>query len=268
MGLKTIHAGHGGVDPGACANGYREADIARTITKKMCQITGAYDATDNTAVSVNDNLAKIVRNVNGRNPSANDWNISNHLNAATPSATGVEVWYYEGDEEGRKKAAEVSAAIANVLKIPNRGAKGTKNLYVINNTNGHTLLIEWCFITNAGDIQRLLNNMDSAVNAALKCFGYGSGTTVPPTTSNQNNKKNGEVTMMCTFQINKRPTVYFYNGDRIVALNHPDQLKELRKIYKDNNGKDMPHYQYSSNIPWYWRIDQVTKMKDWDGKVI
>lgn len=174
MALKTVHAGHGGADPGAVGNGYKESEVCQTITQKMCKISGAYDASDKTSTSVSQNLGNIVRNVNSANPSPTDWHISNHLNAASPSATGVEVWYYAGDSTAKQKAEEVSATIANALKIPNRGAKPTSDFYVVMNTTGRMLLIEWCFITNASDMQRLMNNMDSAVSAVMKLFGYGS----------------------------------------------------------------------------------------------
>ena len=182
--LTTIHAGHGGVDPGALGSGYTEADLARRITANMVAKTGAFDATDNTATSVNDNLNKIVRNVRLKSSSGSDWNISNHLNAASPSATGVEVFYFSGDPEGKAKAEQISATISQALDIPNRGAKIGDGLFVINSTPGHSLLIEWAFITNPGDVQKLLGNLDVAVNRVINLFGYGATIVDPnqPTT--------------------------------------------------------------------------------------
>ncbi|TFJ36732.1 Ply protein, partial [Carnobacterium divergens] len=58
--ITTSHAGHGGVDPGAVSGQYREADIARMINNQIVAKSGAVDATDNSAISVNDNLSKIV----------------------------------------------------------------------------------------------------------------------------------------------------------------------------------------------------------------
>ena len=180
MTIKTIHAGHGGIDPGAVGNGYKEADIARQITDKMIAKTGAFNATDNSAISVNDNLAKIVGNVERVSRSSNDWNISNHLNSASPQATGVEVFYFSTDSEAKQKAEQVSAVIATALGLPNRGAKHGNDLYVIRNTTGKMLLIEWGFISNASDIKTLLANMDGAINEVIKLFGYQvSGTEKP-----------------------------------------------------------------------------------------
>ena len=180
--ITTIHAGHGGVDPGAIGSGHTEAALARQITNQMVAKTGAFNATDDTATSVNDNLNKIVRNIKLKSSNGSDWNISNHLNAASPSATGVEVYYYGGDAEGKRKAEEISAAISKALGIPNRGARDGSWLYVLNNTPGHSLLIEWSFISNPSDVNKLLTNMDRATTEVVKLFGYGdgNGTIIPP----------------------------------------------------------------------------------------
>lgn len=178
--LTTSHAGHGGIDPGAIGNGYREADLARTINQKMVAKTGAIDTTDNSAVSVNDNLRKIVNSINIHS-NGESWNISNHMNSASPLATGVEVYYSQGDLAGKAKAEQVSATISTILGIPNRGAK-TADLYVIRNTKGHTLLIEWAFISNPNDIQKLLNNLETVTSEVAKCFTGGNVAPKPPVT--------------------------------------------------------------------------------------
>ncbi|EMF0415755.1 N-acetylmuramoyl-L-alanine amidase [Enterococcus faecium] len=181
--ITTSHAGHGGTDPGACSGNYGEAVIARQINKKWLAITGGVDCTVDNSVSVNDNLAKICQKVNAASKNTTDWNISHHLNAAGGVGTGAEVWYWAGDEPSRVKAAAMSAAIAKALGIPDRGAKPTTSLYVHNNTVGRMLLIEWCFIDRAGDIQALMNKMDAAVKAAASVFGYTGGNTNTPPSS-------------------------------------------------------------------------------------
>lgn len=182
MTIKTIHAGHGGkngFDPGAVGSGYTEADIARRITAKMIQISGAKDTSDNSATTVNGNLGNIVQNVNAFS-GATEWNISNHLNGATPAATGAEVYYFSGDAEAKAMAARISATIASVLQIPDRGAKAGDGLYVIRNTTGKMLLIEWGFITNPNDVNRLMQNFDTVVTAVTNLFGYSGGAVTPP----------------------------------------------------------------------------------------
>lgn len=181
IAIETNHGGHYGLnmmDPGAVNGSYKEAVIAQTLNSKVLKIVGGHDASDFSATNVNQNLVNQVANMN-RYAKVNGWNLSHHLNAFNRQANGVEVWYYAGDEAARQKAGEVSAAIARALGLVNRGAKPTTNLYVVSNSNGHTLLIEWCFIDNVNDIASLLNNMDKAVAAMVNCFGYGSPTPNP-----------------------------------------------------------------------------------------
>lgn len=186
MAIVTAHAGHGGkkngsswTDPGAVGNGYLEATVARTITDKMIAKTGAKNITDNTSTNsnaiINTQAARINQNADG-------YHISNHLNAATPAATGVEVLY--GNVAQKALAAKMSAAIAKVLGIPDRGAKDGSWLGIARLTGSgkKVLLIEWGFISNSGDMKKLMANMNNAIDAVLKELGYN--TTSKPTPSN------------------------------------------------------------------------------------
>ncbi|TFJ56865.1 hypothetical protein CKN96_10455 [Carnobacterium maltaromaticum] len=188
MTIKTAHAGHGGIDPGAVGNGRQEAEVARLYNNKIVQLTGAVNATDDTATSVNDNLNKIVAKVNAVSGN-DDWNISIHLNAATPAATGVEVFAFSQDSAGMAKAAEISAKLADVYGIPNRGAKAGDGLFVIKNTKGHMLLIELGFISNANDLNQVLNKIDAACNAIVGSFGYSGGAISNPKENTKNQIK-------------------------------------------------------------------------------
>lgn len=183
MTIRSNGGGHGGrqsgsnwMDPGAVGNGRREADVVRTITQKMQAIASVANTSDQSATTVNQNLQN---QVNAMNSAGNGWAITNHLNAFNGQATGAEVWYWAGNEEARKKAAEVSAAIAKALGIVDRGAKATTSLFVHRNTNSgvNVLLIEWCFIDNANDMRRLDQNMDQAIRAVMNVLGYNTSGT-------------------------------------------------------------------------------------------
>lgn len=71
----------------------------------------------------------------------------------------------------------------------------------------------------------------------------------------------GEAEMQCTFEIDNKGVTYWFDGQQIHTLTHPDQLVILQKIYEDNNGKKMPHYNWSSKAPWHVRLKQAI-----DGK--
>ncbi|WP_317912824.1 N-acetylmuramoyl-L-alanine amidase [Carnobacterium maltaromaticum] len=115
MTIKDTHAGHGGLDnfdPGAVNGTKQESKIARNINHLILTKTGAVDTTDNLATTVPQNLANIVNSTN-RVASLNDWSISNHLNAASPGATGVEVFYFGADPVAKAKAEQAVNAMLN-----------------------------------------------------------------------------------------------------------------------------------------------------------
>lgn len=174
MAISSTHAGHGGAgkwaDSGAVGNGLQEATVARTINSKIVKATGVRDVTDNKGTNAN---AILANTVSGINASPAGWQISNHLNAfGDPKANGVEVLY--GSLADKPMAEKVSKAISDATGLFNRGAKDGTWLYIARNSgsNKKVLLIEWGFITNKSDMDKLQKNMDKGITAMLKCFGY------------------------------------------------------------------------------------------------
>lgn len=176
MSIVSSGAGHGGkktgsywYDPGAGGFGYNEANFTREINEKILAITKAKDTTDNAGTSANSNLGNITAKINA---GADGWALSNHLNAFNGTATGVEVLY--GSPSSKAKAEELAAAIAKATGLPNRGAKDGSWLYLARNSypGKKVLLIEWAFVDNKSDMDKLVKNLDKAIAAMLACFGY------------------------------------------------------------------------------------------------
>lgn len=176
--LASSGAGHGGAkannkwrDSGALSADKKrtEADITRTINSKLLKLVKAVDTTDNKGANVNDNLYYISRSINN---APDGIALSHHLNAFNGHATGVEVLY--GSSAQKPLASKISATIAKALGIADRGAKDGSWLAIARNTkeNKHVLLIEWCFIDNPSDLAKLDKNMDKAIEAVAKIFGY------------------------------------------------------------------------------------------------
>ncbi len=215
MSIKSVHAGHGGrkngsswTDPGAVGCGYKEADVARTITAMMVNKAGLKNVTDNAGTTAN----AIVNNVaNNINKCADGWHISNHLNAFNGSATGVEVLY--GSSASKATAAKLSAAIAKALGLVDRGAKDGTWLGIARNSGAgkKVLLIEWGFIDNKKDMQALMAKMEKAVDAALAVFGYATNS------SNNNAATNKPSTSTTSFKVG-------------------DKVKIVDALYKDSTG--------------------------------
>lgn len=66
--------------------------------------------------------------------------------------------------------------------------------------------------------------------------------------------------MNCTYTIDGGSTVYWFDGQRIHKLTHPDQLKVIRDIYKANTGRDMPAFKWTSGAPYYMRLEQAISL--------
>lgn len=104
---------------------------------------------------------------------ANDFNAdifcAIHLNAYqdTQGERGVEVWYWSGDAIGKKVAAKMSADLAALMKLPNRGAKATTELYVMANTNMTAVLPEVCFVDALGDSNKYQQTATADIAEAM-----------------------------------------------------------------------------------------------------
>lgn len=74
---------------------------------------------------------------------------------------------------------------------------------------------------------------------------------------NPNNvsEKKGETTMQCLYSVKGENCVYYFDGQSVHPLSHPDELNILTRIYKDNNGKEMPSYQFTKEAPWHKRLE-------------
>lgn len=82
-----------------------------------------------------------------------------------------------------------------------------------------------------------------------------------------NTTKKGEMTMQCIYTKPRKGNpkagdIYYFNGVYTVHIGHPDTVTLLKKIYKDNNGKEMPDYNWMDpKGPWYTRLEQVAPNK-------
>ena len=79
-------------------------------------------------------------------------------------------------------------------------------------------------------------------------------------TSNNTNTQNTELEddeLMKFTYTNGDGTVYYFNGQKVIALSHGDQWTIIKQVYKDTTGRDLKHYQWSKSAPWYVRFMQA-----------
>lgn len=144
----AIAGGHSAIARGA--SGYLdEYECDRAF---VAQLIDAFDAqgwhvTDcsNEKSNVSAELREECRIANA---SGADLFIAVHFNAG--GGTGTEVWYYPYSI-AETCAREVSRELASALGLPNRGAKSTTGLYVLNHTEMPAILIEVCFVDSEAD---------------------------------------------------------------------------------------------------------------------
>lgn len=77
-------------------------------------------------------------------------------------------------------------------------------------------------------------------------------------------KQEEETTMVCLYLRPRKDGAdyYYFDGTNTKHLTHIDQVKVLQKIYKANNGKDMPIMDWTkTGEPWYQRLEQVAPIK-------
>lgn len=170
--------GHGNGDPGACANGYTEENLAQAIV-------------DRTVELLKGKGVKVFTNSKSQNNYNNNcltghtfkykFGYSIHLNSASPSATGTEIFvpineqYISTETKMCKEIANIlGVAIRGVksrdynseathLRLEKDGSKGTDYYKEIRQSwqNGLSLsIIELCFISNLNDVKQLLNNKE------------------------------------------------------------------------------------------------------------
>ncbi|MCM3765631.1 N-acetylmuramoyl-L-alanine amidase [Neobacillus niacini] len=149
--------GHGGIDPGAVANGLQESKLTLKIVQyAMTFLESYYYGFEQRATRITDVTVELFR----RDDSANAWPadvfVSVHINAG--GGTGFESYVYNGASPSSITLqnmihAEVLAAMRQYGSITDRGKKRA-NFAVLRTTNMPSILTENLFI-DSGDANRL-----------------------------------------------------------------------------------------------------------------
>lgn len=187
-----VDAGHGGSDPGAIGNNILEKDLNLRAAQYMYKRLQELNIPSVIIRNKDEDLPKnerIKRVLNAYNNEPNTILISNHINAG--GGEGAEIVY----------ALRNDATLAQ-MALDNIGNQGqikrsiyqrvlpenpTKDYYYILRETGNTepLLVEYGFIDNKNDIQKLTNNIESYVEGVVKAIAdYTGYKYIPPQTTN------------------------------------------------------------------------------------
>ncbi|WP_346930813.1 N-acetylmuramoyl-L-alanine amidase, partial [Clostridium sp.] len=151
-----IDAGHGGSDPGACANGLREKDLTLSIALKVQRILQSKGIevvmrrTTDTYLDFRD-ISSVANN------SGADAFTSIHINSATPAAYGIETWYAPNRMDSMPLADSVQKQVISSTGAYNRGLK-TNDFNVVKYTTMPSVLVECGFISNQSEAIKMNTN--------------------------------------------------------------------------------------------------------------
>lgn len=188
----VIDAGHGGSDPGAVSGNTKEKDLTLQISEYMYQrfkekgipvaITRATDETVNPTERVN----RILNAFGNREDVVV---LSNHINSnVSGTSEGAEVIYALRNDKtlaqnilnALGKAGQKTRSVYQ-RRLP---SDNSKDYYFIHRNTGITepLIIEYGFINNSNDLNRIKNNYKRYVDAVVDAvIATKMGNTIPPT---------------------------------------------------------------------------------------
>ena len=157
--VVVLDPGHGGTDPGTSGNGLTEKDINLDIALKVYRLLENDSSIKVYITRIDDSYPTNVSRAKMGNQAA-DLFVSIHQNAATAETPhGTEVLYNNHNNEPAGNLTSKIAAqfmqnyVVSALGTESRGIKERPDLIVLNQTTVPAILIETCFLSNAGDAQ-------------------------------------------------------------------------------------------------------------------
>ncbi len=167
----VIDAGHGANDPGKVGvNGALEKDINLALALKLkpllenkgIQVVLTRDsddilASEDSANKKREDMANRVRLITDANPV---FTISLHQNSyPDASASGPQVFYYSGSEDGEALATCIQQSLCETLQPSTRRAcKANNDYYLLRKTPTPTIIIECGFLSNPTEAALLTDN--------------------------------------------------------------------------------------------------------------
>lgn len=152
-----IGVGHGGSDPGATANGFREKDLNLSVALACNEELTRHGVTTlmSRREDENDPLTDVIRECNAFAP---DLAVDIHNNAG--GGDGAEAYYHYGGGVGKTLAENILRQIVSVGQN-DRGAKTRKNAAgtdyygFIRQIQSPAVIVECAFVDHATDMQIL-----------------------------------------------------------------------------------------------------------------
>ncbi|PTY75763.1 N-acetylmuramoyl-L-alanine amidase [Heyndrickxia sporothermodurans] len=170
--IVVIDPGHGGKDPGACANGLKEKDIVLKISKYVKQyLDDLYTGHKTYLTRSTDVFLELSERADFANNKKADLFVSNHINAG--GGTGFESFVYTTINGGatEKMRSAIHNEVMTVFKDFKDRGKKKANLAVVRETHMPATLLEHGFIDTKKDADFLKS--DANLKAIAKAEAKG-----------------------------------------------------------------------------------------------
>lgn len=156
-----IYVGHGKSTSGKYDSGainktlnLHEFNLTKGISQGIHQTLLKYDC-DCSLINYNGDM-DLPQRINHANINHIDYVFEIHLNShSNKTISGTEVFYYIGDEKGRKISSAICDAMSKNHQLKNRGAKGSSYYGIVRETRGTAMLIETLFISNDNEVKKV-----------------------------------------------------------------------------------------------------------------
>lgn len=185
-------SGHGAGDNGACANGYREAELTREVVNILKEKLKKYADID-----VYNQTRDAFKDVNNGNIQVNfanyDYVLEIHFNIFNGSVKGTEI-YTTRIENAKTVEEKIMNKLSKFFTVRGVKEKNFNVIYSAKKKGVSSALLEVCFIDNAEDIQIYQNNKDSICQAICDGVAEGFGLKEGSYNSNEigNNNENSK----------------------------------------------------------------------------
>ncbi len=188
----VVDAGHGGNDPGAIGNGLKEKDLTLQAAKYMYDRLKELGIPTTLTRDIDETLERDERVSRILDAYGNDPNVilvSNHINAG--GGEGAEVVYALRNDDTLATAIldNIGEAGQKKRKVYQRRLPEdpSKDYYYIQRLTGNVepVLVEYGFIDNIADSNKLKNNLLDYVEGAVKALAEYAGYTYYPPGQNE-----------------------------------------------------------------------------------
>lgn len=166
--MMFISAGHHKKDPGAVANGLKEADLTIRVRDRVVEFIEHIMPGQVITDKDDETLAQYLQRIKPGNGSVV---VEFHFDAASNSdASGTSAFYADDASENSKSFARAMADVgATIMGIKNRGAhsetESHRGRLGLVHEAGINCLVEVAFITNPKDIEKFEQNFDTLCHA-------------------------------------------------------------------------------------------------------